>query len=215
MENGQVGVVIVEDHPLYRFALEHALRRDRRLRLVASFSDGAEAAEAIPDLDADVVLLDLGLPGMDGQSLLAQLTAAGVGAPMVVLSADTRGESVHRALLGGACGYLSKDLDAKGICAATVAASRGESVVSRHLQAAVVDEIRAQASNPATVLTAREREVIALVAQGESTCEIGRRLFISESTVKTHLSAVYGKLGVRDRGAAIVQVVKRGLVSID
>jgi DNA-binding NarL/FixJ family response regulator len=210
-----VRVLVVEDHPLYRFALEHAIGGDARLDLVASFADGDEALEAIVRLAPDVVLLDLDLPGVDGFALLARLADGPYVRCAVILSADERGASVHRALALGARGYLSKDLDAKGICEAVLAAARNEVVVSRQLQMAVADEIRAQAIEKVPPLTDRERDVMHLASGGCSTAEIGRRLFISDSTVKTHLSSVYGKLGVKDRSAAIAQAVKRGLVSVD
>jgi DNA-binding NarL/FixJ family response regulator len=210
-----VRVLAVEDHPLYRFALEHAIAADSRLSLVASFADGVDALAAIRRLAPDVVLLDLDLPGVDGFSLLTRLGEGPIRHCVVILSADERGTSVYRALELGARGYLSKDLDATGICEAVLAAHRGELAVSRQLQTAVADEIRAQAVEKVPPLTDRERDVMNLASSGCSTAEIGRRLYISESTVKTHLSSVYGKLGVKDRSAAIAQAVKRGLVSVD
>ena len=208
-------MLAVEDHPLYRYALEHAIAADPRLELVGCLADGTDAFEAIARLAPDVVLLDLDLPGADGFALLSQLAEGPDRRCVVILSADERGASVYRALELGARGYLSKDLDASGICEAVLAADRSELVVSRQLQSAVADEIRAQAADNAPPLTHRELEVINLASNGCSTGEIGRRLYISESTVKTHLSSVYGKLGVKDRSSAIARAVKRGLVSVD
>jgi two-component system nitrate/nitrite response regulator NarL len=208
--------LVVEDHPLYRFALEQAIASDRRLELVASLADGHAVFETLAEHAPDVALVDLDLPGVDGFTLLSRVAERAIPTRVVILSGDERGSSVYRALGLGAGGYLSKDLDAKGICEAVVAASRGELVVSRQLQTAVADEIRAQTTvQKAPPLTERERQVIHLAARGHPTADIGRRLYISESTVKTHLSAVYGKLGVSDRSSAIAQAVKRGLVSVD
>jgi two-component system nitrate/nitrite response regulator NarL len=208
-----VRVLIVEDHPLYRFALEQAITCDARLTVACSTGNGEKGVDEIADVAPDVVLLDLALPGVDGFAVLSRIADWGISTPLVVLSADERGASVYRALGLGARGYLSKNLDAKEICEAVLAAARGELVLSRQLQTAVADEIRAQALTPA--LTERERQVLEAAARGSSTTEISRDLFISESTVKSHLSAVYGKLGVRDRAAAVARAVKRDLVSVD
>lgn len=207
-------VVIVEDHPLFRLALERALEQDELLRVVASMGDGEDAAKRIPALAPDVVLLDLDLPRLDGMSVLNRLVTAGTRAAVVILSGDERGPSIYRALGLGACGYLSKSLAPEEICHAVHAASRGETVVSRQLQTAVAAEIRVQVAAQITPLSERELGVLDLAARGCSTAEIGRQLHLSESTIKSHLSAVYGKLGVHDRGAAIAQAVKRGLVTI-
>jgi DNA-binding NarL/FixJ family response regulator len=127
---GEIRVLVVEDHPLYRFAIEQALETDPRLAHVSSVGDGVEALEAIAQADVDVVLLDLSLPRLDGLSLLSELTTMHDAPTVVVLSADTRGGSVARAIALGAGGYLSKDLDAKEICEAVCRVNVGEQVVA-------------------------------------------------------------------------------------
>jgi len=130
VSKGEIRVLAVEDHPLYRFALEQAVGDDPRLTLINSVTDGVEALEAIEQIEVDVVLLDLTLPRLDGLSLLSELTTMQNPPLVLILSADTRGDSVARALALGAAGYLSKDLDAKEICLAVGRVSAGEKVVA-------------------------------------------------------------------------------------
>ena len=156
--------------------------------------------------------MDLELPDIRGIALLEALGAVAPDARVVILTANRDGASVYAALAAGAIGYICKHEDEDTICAAISAAARGDSVISASLQRAVAVEIRLHATAAAIQLTPRERDVIALVAQGCSTPEIGRRLYVSPTTVKTHLSSIYDKLGVSDRAAAVAQALKRGLL---
>jgi two-component system, NarL family, nitrate/nitrite response regulator NarL len=209
-----VSVVVVEDHPIYRRALEEVIRRDDRMTFVASIGDGELAIDLIREHEPDVALLDIGLPGLDGLSILAEL--AGVTTRCVVLSGDPAGATVHQALQLGAVGYLSKDLDADAICAAIITAACGETVVSRQLQTGMVEYIRAggrHASLPP--LTDREQRVLVLTARGLSTTEVAGRMHISETTVKTHLSSSCAKLGANNRTSAVARAITEGMVRLD
>jgi len=210
-----VRVAVVEDHPLYRFALAELLDRHASIELVGCWEDGLVAREAILEATPDVALIDLDLPGMDGLSLVRALVLEAGACHLVVLSATRDGGAVYDAMAAGAEGFLSKDLDGDAICAAVLLAAEGETVVSRHLQPGVVEHIRAQGRELERVrLTDREVAVLTLAAEGCSNNEIAGRLYVGDTTIKTHLANLYAKLGVSDRAAAVAQAMKRDLIDV-
>lgn len=208
-------VLVIEDHPLYRFALETAMRRRRVVRLVGSAGDAEQGVALARKLRPDVVLLDVHLPGRDGLSILGELTR-GTHAPRVlVLSADEDPAKVAAALRGGAAGYLSKDIDGEGVLKAIAAAMRGETVVARRLQRQVLAELCRPTPTQTPILSERELEILSLTAAGYSRRQIAEALFLGPSTVKAHLSGLYLKLGVRDRAAAVARAISLGVLSVD
>jgi two-component system nitrate/nitrite response regulator NarL len=209
-------VVVVEDHPLYRFALEHAFAANDQIAVVGSFDAAGSGLDGILELRPDLALLDLHLPDWDAVWLIGQIGEAGLHTRAVVLSGDGDGPTVYAALGAGALGYLSKDLDHEALCSAVLAAGRGEVVVSRQLQGALSAEIQRQRQvADVTGLTAREVEVLSLAATGLSSPAIGRSLHVSETTVKTHFSNLYAKLGASNRAAAVARAIERGLIKSD
>ena len=209
----RVRVLVADDHPLYREGVARAIRDRRDLELVAEARDGAGALEAIGRLAPDVALLDVRLPGLDGPGVLKALRRAGDATPVLFLSAFTDGDVVHPALSAGAAGYLSKEATREEICDAIAAVARGETVLSRDAQAGVVRALHHRGATADAVLTPREREVLTLTASGISAPDIGRRLYLSPATVKTHLQRSYEKLGVDDRAAAVAEAIRRGLIA--
>jgi two-component system nitrate/nitrite response regulator NarL len=214
-----VSVVVVEDHPLYRYALGEAFRADERVSLGASFADGRSALAGAAEIRPDVALVDVHLPDITGLDVLAGLCELPHPPRVVFLSADGDGATVYAALAAGATGYLSKALDGEALCAAVVAAADGEVVISRELQRGLSSEIRtrpADVSAAAAVpsLTTRELEILAHVAEGMSAPQIGEMLYLSTTTVKTHLANIYSKLGVSDRAAAVAQAIRRGVMPV-
>lgn len=209
----QVTVVVADDHPVYRDGIERAIGDRPDLELVGSARGGREALDLIASGAPDVALLDLRMPELDGQGVLDGLSLAGCPTRVVFLSADTEPAIVMAALAAGATGYLSKDADRSAICDAVVAAGRGETVLSPDLQGCLAAHIRLQAvQGGKCVLSPREREVLGLTAQGHSAPEIGRQLFVSPTTVRTHRQNLYEKLGVSDRAAAVAEAMRRGLL---
>ena len=209
----RVRVLVADDHPLYREGVARAIRDRHDLELVAEARDGESALEAIGRLTPDVALLDVRLPGLDGPGVLKALRRAGDDTAVLFLSAYTDGDVVHPALSAGAAGYLSKEATRDEICDAIAAVARGETVLSRDAQAGVVAALHHRGAAADAVLTPREREVLTLTASGISAPEIGRRLFLSPATVKTHLQRSYEKLGVDDRAAAVAEAIRRGLIA--
>jgi two-component system nitrate/nitrite response regulator NarL len=212
-EQPRVSVAIVEDHPLYRRALEAIVNHHPRLRLLASVGTAREALACLPEAPPDVVLLDLMLPDGDGFSVLSSMASSDVR--VVVLSGDERPRTIYQALEQGAAGYMIKDAEGDAICAAILAADRGETILSRRLQTAVAHEIRSQAiSADDPMLRPREIEILRLAAQGRSTAVIATDLAVSPSTVKSHFANIYKTLGVSDRAAAVLEAVRHGLVPL-
>jgi two-component system nitrate/nitrite response regulator NarL len=211
-DRASLTVVVVEDHPLYRFALEHAFGPHPGIVLLESFDTAESGLAGIRSLRPDVAVLDLHLPDWDALWLLGEMAEDPSPTRAVVLSGDGGGPTVYAALAAGAVGYLSKDLDREELCAAVLAAGRGEMVVSRQLQGALAGEIQRRNAPLGPVLTARELEVLSLAAEGLSSPAIGRSLHLSETTVKTHFAHLYAKLGASNRAAAVATALEQGLI---
>jgi two-component system, NarL family, nitrate/nitrite response regulator NarL len=206
-----VTVVVADDHPLYREGLIGAIQARQDLELLGEASDGDDALEIIRRGLPDVALLDVKMD-VDGTSVLRRLQGSGGPTRVVFLSAYLDSALIYSALEAGASGFLSKRADRSTICDAVVAAARGEIVLSPEIQTALGREIRANHRRERPALTSREREVLVLAAEGLSAPDIGERLFLSTSTVKTHLAHLYEKLGVSDRTAAVAEAFRQGLV---
>jgi two-component system nitrate/nitrite response regulator NarL len=214
MAGRRVRVVIVEDHPLYRYAIEQALERESDLQIVGSAEGGPEALATIRRLCPEVVLLDLTLSSSDGLSVLRDVGRDGM-TRVLVLSADSDPKTVYAAFERGARGYLVKDVDAAALVEAIEAVAAGETVLPRKLQRGVIEEIGRHGRDREPTLTDRERDVLALAASGASRTEIAKRLFVSQATVKSDLASVYRKLRVSDRAAAVAEAIRRGFIHLD
>jgi two-component system nitrate/nitrite response regulator NarL len=197
---------------VFRDGVAGAISRRPELELVGGSSDGREALEQIAELAPDVAVLDVRMPGVGGLDVLGALERDGVGTRVLLLSAFVESEIVYAALAAGAAGYLSKASSRERICDAIAAIARGETVLADEVQAGVASAIRLRERGSRPVLSPREREILALIAAGEGSPEIGRRLHLSPSTVKTHMAHLYEKLGVSDRAAAVAVGMRLGLV---
>lgn len=213
MSGPRVTVLVADDHPLFRDGIVRAIRERPDLELVGEASDGREALALVRELQPDVAVLDLKLPELDGMQVLNALRRDGVTSRVLILSAFTEGPLVHAALSAGAVGYLAKSVERAEICDAIAAIARGETVLDAGLQAGLVAAVRAQgAADQRPWLSPREREVLALIAEGLSAPAIAGRLHIAPGTAKTHLSHLYEKLGVSDRAACVAEAMRRGLL---
>jgi two-component system, NarL family, nitrate/nitrite response regulator NarL len=213
MPPARVQVVVADDHPLFREGIERAVRERPDLELVGSAVDGREALERIRELTPRVAVIDMRLPELDGLQVLNAVTRDALPTRVLFLSASGDPELVYRAVQGGAAGYFRKEADRQVILDAIAAVARGATVIEPGLQAGVFDQIRARAgAEDRPILTAREREVLALMADGASGPQIADRLIIALPTVKTHQARLYEKLGVSDRAAAVAEAMRRGLL---
>jgi two-component system nitrate/nitrite response regulator NarL len=209
---GRVRVFVADDHPLVRDGLLRACEDDPALDVVGSAGDGREALEAIRRTRPDVALLDVQMPELDGIAVVRALTRDECPTRVVFLSAYVDSAVAYRALAEGAAGFLSKDASAATVREAIVAAHRGETVLSPEVQSGIAGEIRLRSAPDRPSLSSREQEVLALIAEGMSAPDIGRRLHLSPATVKGHLHSLYEKLGVSERAAAVAEAMRRGLL---
>ena len=206
-----VRLLLADDHPVVRAGLAGMLAAEPDLEIVGEAADGAEACALARELRPDVVLMDLRMPGVDGVSATAVISAELPETRVLVLTTYDTDADIVRAVEAGATGYLLKDTPRRQLADAVRAAARGETVLAPTAAATLLTRMRTPAA-PQAVLTARETQVLALVGEGRTNADIGRELFISEATVKTHLIRVFTKLGVDDRTAAVTVAMRRGLL---
>jgi two-component system nitrate/nitrite response regulator NarL len=209
---GKVRVVVADDHPLYREGVVRALTASGQVEVVAEAEGGREALAEIQARQPDVALLDYRLPELDGVGVTHAVTRDHLPTRVLLLSAFTDSGLVYKALQSGASGYLPKEAKREQIVDAVLACARGETVVPPELTAGLVTEIRMRATDDAPALTDREREILRLIAAGKSLPEIARELYLGVTTVKTHVSHLYEKLGVSDRAAAVAEAMRRKVI---
>jgi len=212
-----IRVVIADDHMVVREGLRLILEGQEEFTLVGDAADGAAAVALVADLQPDVVLVDLRMPGMGGLEAVAQIHCAWPRVALVILTTYNDDELMLQALQAGACGYLIKDTTRETLFQAIRAAARGETLLQPETMARLVARTTAAPApaqgHGALDLTAREREVLEGVVRGERNKEIAARLGLSEPTVKTHLASIFGKLSVESRASAAVAAIERGLVA--
>jgi len=203
-----IRLLIADDHPIVRDGIRGMFAGDPGFEVLGEAGDGARAVELARALNPDVILMDLRMPVMDGVAAIKELARLGIGARVLVLTTYDTDRDVLPAIEAGATGYLLKDTRREDLVAAVRTAARGESVLSPSVATRLVGQVR----TPADPLSARELEVLELIAQGTTNREVAARLFISEATVKSHLLHIYAKLGVNDRAAAVAAAFRRGLI---
>lgn len=195
-----IRVLVVDDHAVVRRGLVQLLGQADGIEVVGQAADGAEAVTAQASDPADVVLMDLQMPGMDGVSATRALVAADPQVQVLVLTSFSDTDRILGALDAGALGYVLKDAEPDELIGAVRAVARGESPL--HPRAARLLLTARRGGSRGAALTPREREVLALVREGLANKQIARRLGISERTVKAHLTAIFAALGVQDRTQA-------------
>jgi DNA-binding NarL/FixJ family response regulator len=204
-----IRVVIVDDHAVVRAGLEQVIAGAGDIELVGTTADGREAAELASATTADVVLMDLSMPALDGIEATRQVLAARPETHVLVLTSFSDRERILEALDAGARGYLLKDAEPDELLRAIRAAARGEAPLSPRAAQALLSARREP--SPLAGLSEREREVLGLVAAGLANKQIARRLGISEKTVKAHLTRVFREIGVFDRTQAALWAQRHGL----
>lgn len=202
-------VVLVDDHRLVRAGLRGIIEASGDVTVVGEAADGREAVEVVGATQPDVVLMDLSMPGMDGVEATARLRDNGIPASVVVLTSFVEHERVTAAINAGAVGYLLKDSEPSDVIDAIRAAAAGHAPLDPRVARALLPTV--QPPDPAGSLSAREREVLALVAQGLANKQIARSLGISERTVKAHLGNVFRQIGVADRTSAALWARDNGV----
>jgi DNA-binding NarL/FixJ family response regulator len=210
-------VLLVDDHDLFRTGLRNLLE-EQTVQVVGEAADGAQAIRMVRELAPDVVVMDLNMPGMSGVEATRQVTTLAPLTRVVVLTISDQDDDVMNAILAGACGYLMKDSSIQDLMQGIKAASVGESLISPHIAAKVLQRMRATGTNEADAamirseLSDREIEVLKLIANGKDNAQIAADLHISPKTVKNHISNILMKLQIDNRIQAAVYAVKSGIV---
>jgi DNA-binding NarL/FixJ family response regulator len=202
-------VLLVDDHPVVRVGLREMINAETDLTVIGEAGSGAEAVVMAEHLRPDVILMDLRMPDVDGVTATERILAALPSTRVLVVTTYESDADILRAVEVGAAGYLLKDASGAELAEAVRNAASGKSV----LAPSVADRLIRWVRHPASVtLSAREVEVLALVARGKTNAEIASSLYISEATVKTHLLRAFNKLGVSDRTAAVTTAMSLGLL---
>lgn len=211
MTNNIIRVLITDDHPVVREGLAGMLARQLDFDVVGMAEDGAAAVAMHRDLAPDVTLMDLRMPGLDGVGAIEAIKAQQPAAHILVLTTYDSDAEILRAIEAGATGYLLKDAPREELFRAIRAAAAGAPVLAPSVATRLMMRMVTPAEDQ---LSAREIEVLQLVAKGNSNKEIGKTLHISTATVKTHLIHIYNKLGVSDRTAAVTTALERGIITL-
>jgi DNA-binding NarL/FixJ family response regulator len=214
-----IRIVLVDDQELLRTGFRMVLNSQADMSVVGEAGDGQAALDLLLDLEADVVLMDVRMPRLDGVAATRQLCERGDRPKVLMLTTFDLDEYAFAALKAGASGFLLKDVPPPDLLAGIRAVHSGEAVVAPSTTRRLLDKFapllpsEAEPAPPElTVLTDREHEVMLLVAQGLSNAEVAAKLFLSEATVKTHVGRILMKLGLRDRVQAVVLAYETGLV---
>ena len=206
-----IRLLVVDDHPVVRDGIVGMVSSDPDIEVVGEAAEGGEAVQLARVLLPDVVLMDLRMRGMDGVAAIRELSRLGLPSRVVVLTTFDGDADVLPAIEAGATGYLLKDAPRADLLRAIRAAAAGEAVLAPSVATRLVGRVRAPEHE---LLTSRELEVLALVADGATNRAAGERLHLSEATIKTHLLSIYAKLGVGDRAAAVAEGFRRGLLDL-
>ena len=210
-------VLVVDDHDLFRTGLR-TLLEEHGVHVVGEASTGDEAVRRARDLAPNVVVMDLNMPGMTGVEATRRIVNSAPLTRIVVLTISDQDNDVLDAIVAGACGYLLKDASIEDLLRGIHAAAVGESLISPHIAAKVLQRVRAASTLPGgadairSELSEREIEVLKLIANGKDNAEIATELFISPKTVKNHISNILMKLQIENRIQAAVYAVRSGIV---
>jgi len=209
-----VRVLLVEDHAVVREALTAMLSFEDDIEIVATTASGTEAVELAAELQPHVVLMDVALQGLNGIEATRRISASMPDVRVIVLSMHDDDETVLRAVSEGAVGFLPKNTSRANLLQAVRTVGAGHAYLDGQVTGAFLRRVAPVAGQVllGERLTAREQEVLELLAEGLSAKEIASRLVVGEQTVKTHLNRLYQKLGVNDRVQAVVLAIRRGLV---
>jgi DNA-binding NarL/FixJ family response regulator len=215
--SSQITVALVDDQPLFRSGIRMLIESQDDMRFIGEASDGAAGVALAKALKPDVMLMDVRMPGQDGLESTKQIVASGSATRILVLTTFDLDEAVAKAVGAGASGFLLKDADPEFLLAAVRTVNTGAEVFAAQATADLIRRYSAAVPEAVAVperyltLTEREREMFALASRGLSNGEIARQEFLSEATVKTHISRVLAKLGLRDRVQLVVFAYEHGL----
>jgi len=229
----QVRILLIDDHRIFREGVKKVVELEPEFDVVGEANDGIEAIEKVRELHPDVILMDINMPRLNGVEATEEILKTNPEAKIIILSIHDEEAYVFKTLQSGASGYLLKEMDVDSLIEAITVVAKGGSYVHPKVTGKLIDEFRRmrndkekEAENPPTsaplveyeipfhLLTKRECEVLQLMAEGKSNRAIGDLLFISEKTVKNHVSNILQKMKVQDRTHAVVEAIKNGWVRL-
>jgi DNA-binding NarL/FixJ family response regulator len=214
--SAELRVVLADDHDMFRTALRQLLEENGPLRVVGEAATGEGAVTQVREQAPDVVVMDLAMPGLGGVEATRLIIDEAPHTSVVVLTVSEEASDVVDAIVAGACGYLLKSASIEELIAGIRAAAAGDALISPGIAGRLLTHVREQAvpasPSPSTQLSARELDVLKLVAEGKDNAEIAAVLFISPKTVKNHISNILMKLQISNRIQAAVYAVRRGIV---
>lgn len=208
-----IRILIADDHDVVRDGLKLILETEEDFQVIGEAGDGAKAVQLTEELQPDVILMDLRMPGMDGLQAIEKIHAQWPKVAVVILTTYNEDDLMMRGLQAGARGYLLKDTNRQTLFNSLRAAARGEALFLPDVIARVLSQPSTVKRNETSILTERELEVLRAASRGERSKEIAIHLGITERTVKAHLDSVYNKLGVDSRAAAVATAIERGLLA--
>lgn len=211
---GRIRVFLADDHELVRYALKTMLEDEGDIEVVGEASDGDATISHVPDVNPDVLVLDLRMPGAGGVEVCRQVRDSSPDTAVLVLTSFDEDEELFGVLSAGACGYLLKDTRPERIVHAIRSVADGQAVFDSSVATRIINGRPNENQQLEEPLSDRELEVLQLMSKGLSNKEIGRALWIGETTVKTHVSHILRKLGQSDRTQAVLAAVKSGLVRL-
>ncbi len=211
----KISVLIVDDHPVVREGLRSFLQLQEDMDVVGEAADGMEALEKVGELVPDVVLIDLVMPRMDGITTIRQIGAISPSSRILVLTSFSEDDKVFPAIKAGAHGYLMKDIKPTELAQSIRSVYRGEPSLHPEIARKLMDQLSKGEGGAEDRLTARETEVLLLIARGYSNKEIAAALQVSEKTIKTHVSNILQKLHLSDRTQAALYAVRQRIATDD
>jgi two-component system response regulator NreC len=213
----KIKVLIVDDHPVVRKGLQSCLARQERLKIVGEAVDGDDALRRTRELTPDVVLLDLDLPGLSGLTVAELLRKEAPKVKILVLSVHSHQEYIFRIIQAGAHGYVSKTASPEELLRAIESVSAGETFYAPQVAQAALNELISSGGkkNPFVQLTSREREVLALIAEGQSNKAVARRLGIGVRTIETHRERIMEKLNIHTVAGLTQFAIRNGVISLE
>lgn len=216
-----IKVLIVDDHSIFRHGLTALLSAEKQLKVVGQASDGDEAIRRAKELNPDIIVMDIQMPGCNGVEATHSIRDNGFSGSILMLTVSDREDDLFAAIKAGANGYLLKNAEPEELIDAIAHVARGEAIISPVMATKLLGEFKSVTGKkaqrtawPETSLSQREEEVLQLVAKGASNKDIASSLFITENTVKCHMRNIMGKLHLKNRYQAIAYAIRNGLVPV-